>query len=122
MRRVVSLFLPTWATDRLRRRLDSTAPPPEVPLVLIGREGRQRVVTAVDRAAQGLGLYPGMAATQAQALVPGLGTDTADPEADEAALGRLGLWALKRYSPVVAVDPPDGLMIDASGVAHLHGG
>jgi protein ImuB len=90
--------------------------------VLIGRDGQRRVVTAADRAARALGLHPGMAATQAQALVPGLRTDTADPEADEAALERLALWALKRYSPVVAVDPPDGLMIDASGVAHLHGG
>ena len=29
MRRVVSLYLPGWPTDRLRRKLGSTAPPPE---------------------------------------------------------------------------------------------
>ena len=40
----------------------------------------------------------------------------------QAALERLALWALKLYAPVVACDPPDGLMIDASGAAHLHGG
>ena len=31
-------------------------------------------------------------------------------------------WALRRYSPVVALDPPDGLLIDVTGAAHLHGG
>lgn len=35
---------------------------------------------------------------------------------------RLALWALKRYAPIVAADPPDGLVIDVSGAAHLHGG
>jgi protein ImuB len=122
MRRVVSLFLPTWPTDRLRRKLGTSAPPPEVPLVVAGRDGRRRVVTAADRAAGVAGLRPGMPVTQARALVPGLLTHGASPEEDEAALERLALWALKRYSPVVAVARPDGLVIDASGAAHLHGG
>ena len=46
----------------------------------------------------------------------------ADPAADAAALDRLALWALQRYAPIVAADPPDGLVIDATGAAHLHGG
>lgn len=90
--------------------------------MLIGRDGRRRVVTAANTAARALGLHPDMPATQAQALVPGLVTHDADPKEDEAALERLALWALKLYSPVVAADPPDGLMIDASGAAHLLGG
>ena len=36
MRRVVSLYLPTWPTDRLRRRLGKDAPPAEVPVVMVG--------------------------------------------------------------------------------------
>jgi len=31
-------------------------------------------------------------------------------------------WALRRYSPVIALDPPDGLVIDVTGAAHLHDG
>ena len=46
----------------------------------------------------------------------------ADPAADAEALDRLALWALQRYAPIVAADPPDGLVIDATGAAHLHGG
>ena len=46
----------------------------------------------------------------------------AEPEADAQALDRLALWALQRYAPIVAADPPDGLVIDTTGAAHLHGG
>ena len=102
--------------------MGAAALPPEVPLVLIGRDARRRIVWAADEAAQRLGLRPGMAATQAHALVPGLRTHDAQPAADDAALDRLALWALRHYSPVVAADPPDGLVIDASGAAHLKGG
>jgi protein ImuB len=48
--------------------------------------------------------------------------EAADPAADAAALERLAAWALRRYSPIVAVDPPDGLLIDITGAAHLFGG
>lgn len=51
MTRVVSLFLPTWSTDRLRRKAGDAAPPAEAPLVLIGRDGSRRVVLAAHAAA-----------------------------------------------------------------------
>jgi protein ImuB len=122
MRRVVSLYLPTWPTDRLRRRLGKDAPPADVPVAMIGSLGRKRVVLAADAAAQGLRLYPGMAAAQARALCADLVVHDADPQGDAEALDRLALWALKLYAPAVAADPPAGLIIDASGSAHLFGG
>ncbi len=90
--------------------------------MIAGRDGRRRAVAAADRAAQALGVRPGLALAQAQARVPDLHIEPADPAADAAALARLALWALRRYSPVVAIDLPDGLLIDATGVAHLFGG
>src|SRR5258708_10104222 len=122
MRRVVSLFLPTWSMDRVRRQLGGAAPPAEAPLVLVGREGRRRVVLPQEAAAQRAGLNAGMAVAKAQILVPGLSVRNADPHADAAALDRLALWMLARYAPIVASDPPDGVVIDTTGVAHLHGG
>ena len=122
MPRVVSLFLPTWSTDRLRRILGGAAPPAEAPLVLIGREGsggwcwprmRPRAAPACASACR---------PAKAQALVPGLVVMDAEPAADAEALERLALWALQRYAPIVAADPPDGLVIDITGAAHLHGG
>jgi protein ImuB len=111
-----------WPTDRFRRKSGDAAPPPETPLVLIGRDGRRRVVLAADAAARAAGLRIGMPAGKAQALVPGLIVHDAEPDADEIALERLALWALRRYAPIVAADPPDGLVIDTTGADHLHGG
>jgi protein ImuB len=102
--------------------LGNAAPPPETPLVLVGREGQRRVVLAADAAARGAGLRVGMPATKAQALVRGLVIRDADPAADAAALERLALWALQRYAPIAAADPPDGLVIDVTGATHLHSG
>lgn len=92
-----------------------------MPLILVGHDGRRRVVLAADAAAQAAGLRIGMPASKAQALVRDLIINNADPEGDAAALERLALWALRRYSPIVAADPPDGLVIDATGASHLHG-
>ncbi|AZO68017.1 DUF6504 family protein [Mesorhizobium sp. M6A.T.Cr.TU.016.01.1.1] len=122
MPRVVSLFLPNWSTDRLRRKLGDVSPPPDRPLVTVGRHGNRRLVTATDRAAFEAGLRVGMPATKAQALVQGLVAMEAEPDADAEALERLALWAVRRYAPIVAVDPPDGLIMDTTGADHLHGG
>ncbi|WP_375273707.1 DUF6504 family protein [Methylorubrum thiocyanatum] len=120
MRRVVSLYLPSWPTDRLRRS-GSCAAPSDEPLATVAQDGARRGLAGVDAAARRLGLSPGMSAAHAQALVPGLHLVPADPEAEAQALARLGLWC-QRYAPIVALDPPDGLVIDITGAAHLHGG
>jgi protein ImuB len=121
MPRVVSIFLPTWPTDRLRRTMGSAAPDAGTPLVLVGRTGRRQEVAAANLAAVRAGLRVGMAATKAQALVKELVIHDADPDGDAEALERLAVWAL-RYSPIAAADAPDGLVIDATGASHLHGG
>jgi protein ImuB len=89
---------------------------------MIGRDGSRRVVTAADAAAEAAGLRSGMPAAKAQVLVPGLLMQDADPIADMAALERLALWVLQRVAPIVAADPPDGIVIDSTGTDHLHGG
>jgi protein ImuB len=121
MSRVVSLYLPNWPTDRLRRKMAASAPDAAMPLVLVSQTGRRREVTAANAAALKIGLRVGMPATKAQALVKELVIHHADPVADVEALERLAVWAL-RYSPIVAADDPDGLVIDATGASHLHGG
>ncbi|MES3029316.1 MAG: DNA polymerase Y family protein [Pseudomonadota bacterium] len=122
MRRVVSLYLPTWPTDRWRRRLGDAAPPVEDALALVGRQGRRRTVLAANLAAQALGVRPGLPAAEARAHCAELIVEDADPEGDLEGLDRLALWALRRYAPIVASDPPDGLVIDVSGATHLFGG
>ncbi|RYG89841.1 MAG: DNA polymerase Y family protein [Alphaproteobacteria bacterium] len=124
MRRVVSIFLPHWSTDRLRRK--TAKPLPEgnsrsalTPLVTAVPDHGRRIVAAVDAGARSFGIRPGMTITQARSFTPGLEVVDAEPEADLAGLRRLALWAGTRYSPVVAPDAPDGLWLDVTGCASL---
>ena len=119
MRRVVAVWLPTWPTDRLRR--SPGAPSPETPLITAASDGRRMAVAAADQAALALGIRPAMALAHARAMVPGLAVVDADPAGDAAALARLAAWCL-RYAPLTAADPPDGMWLDITGCAHLHGG
>ena len=80
-----------------------------------------RRLHAADAAARALGLHAGQKATDALALAPDLVLADAEPEADAEALRALGDWCV-RFSPAVAMDPPDGLFMDVGGVAHLWGG
>lgn len=79
------------------------------------------MVAGASAAAHGLGLRLGMPLAQAQAMVPGLTVRDAALAEDAAALGRLAAWCLG-VSPLTAADPPDGVWIDVTGCAHLHGG
>ncbi|TAU13397.1 DNA polymerase Y family protein [Rhizobium ruizarguesonis] len=89
---------------------------------VVARSGSKRWLSAVDQNAAKVGLHIGMAAAKAQALVQGLHMVDADPAADLVALERLTLWALSQYSPIVAIDPPDGIVLDTEGADHLQGG
>lgn len=122
MQRVVSLYFPTFPTDRYRRVLGSEAPPVDQPLVMVPRRGNRREIAALDATAISLGLRKGMAVSKAQSMIKGLHVADFDPAGDEQALDRLALWALQRFSPMVAADPPDGIVIDIAGADHLHGG
>src|SRR6185295_2735739 len=57
----------------------------------------------------------------ARALCPQLKVAPSDPAGDRGFLERLALWA-QRWGPWAAVDPPHGLLVDVSAVAHLFGG
>ena len=91
-------------------------------LVTVGRDGQRVLLMAVCRNGLALGLHPGMPLTQARAMVPGLEVRPADPDGDRALLARLGHFAARRITPLVAVDGDHGLWLDLTGAAHLHGG
>lgn len=79
----------------------------------------------LNAAARGLGLFPGQALADAQAIAPELQFADADAAGDQAALERLGLWG-SRYSPWVRAQLEDDgtgvLLIDIQGSEHLFGG
>lgn len=66
-------------------------------------------------------MRPGTTAALARAPVAE-DVGEADPAGDAAAFERVAAWAIRRFTPLVAVDPPDGLWLDITGASHLHGG
>lgn len=111
------------AVDRWRL-LEGCAPgqgPDAAPLALIAETAHGPRIDAANAAGLAAGAQPGMRLTDARALCPDLAVHPSDPAGDLAFLEKLALWA-QRWGPWSALDPPDGLIVDATGVAHLFGG
>lgn len=141
-KRILSLWLPHWPTDRLYRAqkreraregqgrgAKEFQPEPEQPaqpLALISaQQGGQRVA-ALNSAAVVAGVWAGMMLADARALVPGLTIHPMAAGEDTRALAALADWC-GRYSPWVTVDGADngggeGICLDVTGCAHLFGG
>ena len=57
----------------------------------------------------------------ARTLCPSIVAVPGDPAGDLAELEKLAAWAM-RWGPWSALDPPNGLLVDVTAVAHLFGG
>ncbi len=62
-----------------------------------------------------------MSLADARAIQPKLEAIEADPEEDARALDNIAAWC-ERFTPIVVLDPPEGLFLDITGCAHLFGG
>lgn len=121
VRRYLALWFPFLPIDRLRVARPDLWQQGEGPAVVVEQvRGAMRLAT-LDADALALGLTPGMTLADARAREPGLHVFDADPHADQDWLERL-CDGCARYTPMAALDPPFGLMLDISGCAHLWGG
>ncbi|MBX3407845.1 MAG: DNA polymerase Y family protein [Phycisphaeraceae bacterium] len=118
--------LPLEMVQRASRR--SGAPPERGPVLLVRTEKRRRVVAFCCARAAAAGARPGMPAAEAMAVLPtrgeraeGVRVLPARPDREAALLRALAAWC-SRLSPLVGLDPPDGLMLDIRGCAQAHGG
>ncbi len=125
MLRALSLYLPRWPVDLLRRRdrsIGRVAGRDES--ILLVRVDRQRpVVATCCEVARRAGVVPGMTVADARALLRTGGARILPerPDHDAIALESLARWAA-RFSPLVAVDPPDGLLLNITGCAQIFRG
>ena len=117
-RRILSLWFPRLGAERLLRRMRGM--PPAL-FAVVGEEANNKVLTSLSPAAEGSGLYLGQPLPDALAMCPDLITRLRNPHAEAAFLTALRRWAGK-FSPWVGEEPPDGLVIDLTGAAHLFGG
>ena len=109
------MWLRCLATDRIAKRF-----PPDALVIAAPVKGALRL-SAVNDAAARLGLRVDMPLADARAMYPKLNVADADEPADFALLEAIADWC-DRYTPLVGLDPPDGLTLDISGCAHLFGG
>jgi protein ImuB len=112
------VWLRRLSTDRVERR---SSAPDEAPLIIVEPVKSALRICALNDAAAALGLKPGVPLADAHAMYPSIGVRDADPQADLALLEATADWC-DRYTPLVGLDPPDGLFLDISGCAHLFGG
>ncbi|TMH55362.1 MAG: DNA polymerase Y family protein, partial [Betaproteobacteria bacterium] len=78
-------------------------------------------VFACDRKAFARGVRAGMAATAALALAPALRVAPRDPATETEALLGVAGWAAQ-FTPGVALEFPDGVLLEISGSLKLFGG
>jgi protein ImuB len=97
------------------------AAPADQPSVVVAKQHNALQIVACDDAAAAAGLAIGLPLANARAICPELQVFDADEAADRATLDHIADWC-DRFTPLVALDPPDGLMLDITGCAHLFGG
>jgi protein ImuB len=115
-------FMAVWfrhlLTDGLARRRPELK---DLPFVLAAPVKNKIIITASSTAAEQEGAFTGMAVADARAAVPGLLAIDDVPGQAAKLLRLIGLGCI-RYTPIVSLNLPDGLMLDISGCAHLWGG
>ncbi|MBU6412694.1 MAG: DNA polymerase Y family protein [Planctomycetes bacterium] len=127
-KRALSVWLPSFATDLVWRRLrraKSPASSESRPTILLTTPIASReIVAACCIRARHAGVRPGMDVAHARPLVShhaAIHIEPHRPERDAESLERLAWWA-QRFAPRISIDGADGLFIDSSGTEGVHGG
>jgi len=88
---------------------------------LAAPERGRMVIKAASITAQNKGIDTGMVVADCRAILPELKVFDDEPGQMVPLLNAIGEWCL-RYTPIVAIDLPEGLILDVSGCTHLWGG
>jgi protein ImuB len=94
---------------------------PDSAFALTQNERQTQILYAVCPQAAAFGLHKGMTLAEARAIKPDIYVEAAMPERDAQKLEELARW-LVRYTPLVAVDGADAILLDVTGCPHLFGG
>ena len=117
-KRFVTIWFRHLKTDWLSRRQPDLL---HTPFVLAFPDHGRMVVTAVNEAAQKQGIDVGTVVADARTIYPGLQVIDDKPGLSIKLLNAFANYCI-RYTPFVSIDPPDGLILDVTGCAHLWGG
>jgi protein ImuB len=118
MPRFVVIHLRYFKTDWHACRQPALA---TLPFVLYNFQRGKMVVTAANQAAEAYGIAQGSLVADAKALQPQLRCIEETPNFFAPKLAAFAAWCIG-YAPVVALQAPLGVVLDATGCAHLWGG
>lgn len=93
----------------------------DIPFVMAAPEHGRMVIRAANAKAAADGIRAGMVVADARAIFPSLQVVDAKDGMEAELLDTLAQWCI-RYTPDVAIDLPDGLILDITGCPHLWGG
>ncbi|MBS7565513.1 DNA polymerase Y family protein [Mucilaginibacter sp. Bleaf8] len=91
------------------------------PYVFAEPDHGRLLITALTAEARKYGVVEGMTVADARIIAPELLVFDGKPGRNLKLLTGLAEWCL-RYTPLVQLDPPDGLLLDVTGCTHLKGG
>jgi len=117
-KRFISIWFPHLKTDWFTLRQPELK---NLPFVLRSPSHGRMIVVAANKVAESQGISVGMVLADARAVVTDLQVRDDKPDLVNKLLRRLGEWCI-RFAPFVSIDPPDGLLFDATGCSHLWGG
>ncbi len=117
-RRILSLWFPRLGAERLIRRQPVLG---DQPLAVVQEQNNMQLITSLNAVAQSRGLQVGQPVRDAHAMCPGLLTFPRSVAGEARFLEALQRWAGK-FSPWVAPEAGDALVVDLTGCAHLFGG
>lgn len=92
-----------------------------LPLVLRAPSRGRMIITAANAIAERKGVHTGMVLADARAVLPDLQVRDDQPKLITRLLEKIAAWCI-RFTPIAAIDAPDGLLLDVSGCTHLWGG
>jgi protein ImuB len=118
MRRYVSIWFRYLHTDWFSLERKALK---QRPFALRTPSHGRMIISSLNAHAHAQGLLKGMAVADARALVPDLEVEDEKEALASKLLAKLAEWCI-RFTPIVAIDLPDGLLLDVSGCAHLWGG
>jgi protein ImuB len=121
----LAIHLPDYVLESLRRRVAAVDPTagcvPGAATVVVDVEDGGKVVCACDVAAAAAGIVRGMALNSALALLPGLSVQAREIPRERALLEAVAACA-GDFTPRVALEPPDGVLLEVRGSLGLFGG
>lgn len=117
-KRFMSIWFRHLTTDWMTLRRPELR---DMPFVFVIADHGRQVITAANSSAEAQGIHAGMVAADARTVNPDLQVINEIPGLTEKLLKSIGEWCI-RYTPVIATDLPNGLILDITGCPHLWGG